>query len=219
MSVLPSPESRRRISGIIVSLFCLLLAGCGISESGAEAFGKAQEALKQTTSWRYTYQIRQLDADTHEERKVEVVCPGRMHMTGQFTYTSGRLPSSSYEFFSLDGIAYQQDNTTRRWFQRKDDRMGPQAVCASLAEGTEAFPFPDFGKLSESGRIEKGAEKTYGGERCQEWRVKFRGGPLAGQDEELCLGLQDHLPRHRISFYGEMTYTDWNDPFVILPPD
>jgi hypothetical protein len=174
--------------------------------------------LKQARSWRYTHLVRQLDPGIREERQVEVVCPSSQHVQGQFTYDAGSTPSSIYESFFLAGTSYDQEFPTRRWIAGKSESLDPGPVCANLAGGKEAFPFPDFSEIAESARFEKGAEKTFGGERCREWRVKFRGGMRRGRDEEICLGLDDYLPRHRVCLFGEMTYSDWNVPFVILPP-
>lgn len=209
---------RKLLSRLSLALALQAMLACAPSVDGSEAFRRAREALKHAQSWRYTYLVRQLDTETREERRVEVVCPSRLHMQGQFTYAPGNTPSSTYDSYFLEGISYDQEYQTHRWIAGKNDILSPEATCQNLAEGKEAFPFPDFGALMISAKIEKGAEKSFGGEKCQEWRAHFRGPALTGRDEEICLGTDDFLPRHRVCLFGEMTYSDWNVPFVILPP-
>src|SRR5713226_9314906 len=94
------------LSGLGLALALQALLSCSTSVDGRESFRRAREALKQTRSWRYNHMVRQFDSDTREERHVEVVCPSSQHMQGQFTYTAGSAPGSTYESYFLAGTSY-----------------------------------------------------------------------------------------------------------------
>lgn len=209
--------------------YALLLAGVAVVVALAAAvyfavrpdparreFELAQQAVRQVQSWRHEHALPSFGG-VREGRVHEVVCPDRQRVTVQFKGTRGdKAVDESSEIYFIQGASYQRDETgvMRRGRQ---DFFNPEPLCLQLARGEDTHPFPPFGKFLKSGIFREGSITTVGGVKCRQWRVLF---PVmqSADNEEVCIGLDDHLPRYRRNLIDKITYSDYNATFAIYPP-
>ena len=94
------------------------------------------------------------------------------------------------------------------------------SACEKLRHGDYLYPLPDYDHLIEHTRITKGAVDTVQGLKCQEWTTTraVSGRFAAAQpldNAQICIGLQDHLPRRIKYENAEYIFYDWNTPIKI----
>jgi hypothetical protein len=101
------------------------------------------------------------------------------------------------------------------------DRVSTAAVqCAKLMQGEYPYPLPNYNRLIMHTKIVKGAIDTVQGSKCQEWTttrvIPGRYAPAQPLDnEQICIGLDDHLPRRIRYEQAEYIFYDWNTPIQI----
>ena len=93
------------------------------------------------------------------------------------------------------------------------------APCEKL-HGEFLYPLPDYDHLIKHTKIIKGAVESVQGMKCQEWTtvhvIPGRFAPAQPFDDaQICIGLDDHLPR-RIKYEKvEYIFYDWNTPIQV----
>ena len=183
--------------------------------SGPDEFRRASEALRNARSWRIEFTGTSAD---HMVLTGEVACP-RVHMVVR------RLtpPSEAFayqEFLVIDDDRFFRESADAEW-RRVEDSWGLENLCAQARGGGGNPRFmPDYPDLLRtSAQIEKGDYKTIGGVECRVWKATHLLKAQDFQNEEICFGVKDHLPRERVTSAGRFLYSNWNEMIEIPLPD
>jgi hypothetical protein len=112
---------------------------------------------------------------------------------------------------------HQSDDS---WRKRYSGGLTANAVCQTLAQGTDSKLLPDIATMIKRRILDKGDKKTVNGVRCREWKVIMRGGPRGLEHDTVCLGLDDHLPYEMtVDWQGSHTlYSDYNSSLQLDLP-
>jgi hypothetical protein len=184
---------------------------------GPGEFERARLALQQATSWRMHYAGGMAGEVVMEG---EVACP-RVHMVRRLIRGNGMEQPEYQEFIVLEEASYRRTEPEGVW-QQVESAWELENLCAQIQRGAEIpLYMPPLHSLVIAGgiRIEKGERKTAGGADCRVWHAKR---PLKideDRNEKICIGVDDHLPRERVTSRGRFTYSAWNEPLEIAPPE
>jgi hypothetical protein len=206
---------------VIYKILFVVLAGLTIwwmfrVKEGEREFRESQQALRQVTSWRQDARIGSQDFE-----KAEIVCPDRGHWIRHVTPKTEGGAASDRTLESVEIGAKSYARSPEKPFEWKSEYVAPvTAACEKLRQGDYLYPFPDYDRLVEHTRISKGAVDTVQGLKCQEWTtapvVPGRFAPPQLPDNvQICIGLDDHLPRRIKYKNAEYIFYDWNTPIRI----
>jgi hypothetical protein len=122
------------------------------------------------------------------------------------------------EEFHIGNLVYQR-KLDDSWAARPTRTVTPNAVCQTLAQGTDSKLFPDLATMIQRGIIEKGDKKMVNDVRCREWKVTLKE-PKGLEHLTVCLGLDDHLPYEMTMDWqhARATYYDYNATFQLDLP-
>jgi hypothetical protein len=146
-------------------------------------FRESQQALRQVTSWRQEARI-----ESRDNQQADIVCPD-----------NGPRPSDA----------------TSQSAQKSGNVAAVTPDCEKLRRSGHVYPLPDYDHLLEHTKIFKGKVDTVQGVKCQEWTttrvISGRFTPAAPFDNaQICIGVDDHLPRRIRYDKAEYIFYDWN---------
>lgn len=157
---------------------------------GAREFRESQQALQLVTSWQQEARVGAEDG-----KPAEIVCTDRGNK---------RSPTD------ISALA-----PIRQSDKGLQDISTVTAQCANLGRGEYLYPLPDYNHLIAHTKIFKGAIDTVHGVECQEWTtvhvIPGRFSPTYPLDDsQICIGLNDHLPRRIKYTNAEYIFDNWN---------
>ena len=179
---------------------------------GEREFRESQQALRLVTSWRQEARIGSQDTE-----QAEIVCPDRGHWLRHAASQSAG--DQTFESFELGPKSYSRSSEKPSAWQ--SEYVAPVTeACEKLRQGDSIYPLPDYDHLVEHTRISKGAVDTVQGLKCQEWTTaRVISGRFASaqplDDAQICIGVNDHLPRRIRYENAEYIFYDWNTPIQI----
>jgi hypothetical protein len=184
---------------------------------GKREFRESQQALRHVTSWR-----QEAREGTQDIEQAEIRCPDHVPDHGS------RAISQSKDGTASDRKLESVENGPKSYFRspREPSEWNSEhvasvtAACEKLMRGEYLYPLPNYDHLIEHTRIFKGAVDTVQGQKCQEWTtVRVIPGRFAPaqplDDAQICIGLDDHLPRRIKYEKAEFIFYDWNTPIQI----
>jgi hypothetical protein len=181
-------------------------------KDGEREFRESQQALRQVTSWRQESRI-----GPQEKEQAEIVCPDHGHWVRHATSQSAG--GQTIESFELGPKSYSRSQEKpSKWIS---EYVAPvTSACEKLRQGHYFYPLPDYDRLLEHTRISKGTVDTVQGLKCQEWTTtRAVSGRFAAaqplENAQICIGLDDHLPRRIKYENAEYIFYDWNAPIQI----
>jgi curved DNA-binding protein CbpA len=184
-----------------------------LPSSGVQEFKRAQEALRQVSSWK---------VQTGEEYSAEVSCPSSARTTQHFRGSPGVSDDFVLEAIVIGNDRYAYNNRSKSWTHDSTGGLGRSGPCVYLQNAQDARGLPPLRKwLNNSSVIEKENLRETPEGKCREWKIVTPGGYSVPSAEYVCLGMKDHLPR----FQGvpgspqETRFYDWNVPIQITAPE
>jgi hypothetical protein len=175
---------------------------------GEREFRESQQALRHVTSWR---QEARVGAQVNQQ--AEIMCSDDERGPG---------PSTSHsKDDAANGVNGPNSHLQPSGNLPDKSETVPKvtAPCEKL-HGEFLYPLPDYDHLIKHTKILKGAVESVQGVKCQEWTtVRVIPGRFAPaqpfDDAQICIGLDDHLPR-RIKYEKvEYIFYDWNTPIQV----
>jgi len=182
---------------------------------GEREFRESQQALRHVTSWR---QEARVGAQVNQQ--AEVMCPDDERGPGQTTSRSKDGAANGVRVESVENGPNSHLQVSGNLPDKSDTVPKVTAPCEKLLHGEFLYPLPDYDHLIKHTKIIKGAVESVQGLKCQEWTtVRVIAGrfapPQPFDDAQICIGLDDHLPR-RIKYEKvEYTFYDWNTPIQV----
>ena len=186
--------------------------------SGEKEFQKTLDAMKQVRSARIATVIDPSPTQ-HMEMSWELVCAQGAYRYQRRIVQSGANPSEvNDDEFHIGSVVYQR-KLDDSWLTRSTRTVTPNAVCQTLAQGTDSKLFPDIATMIQRGILDKGGKKTVNDVPCREWKVTLKN-PKGLEHLTVCLGLDDHLPYEMTMDWqhARATYSDYNSPFQLELP-
>jgi hypothetical protein len=186
-------------------------------------FQRAQEALRQVTSWKVEGRLAASDSSAGEY-VVEVSCPSSERTTRHIRPSASQ---SGAREFTLEEVAIGNDRYTRiswanRWTRLPSVGTAATVACAYLQRLQDAPGLPPLQRwLNGSYVIEKENVRETSDGKCREWKVVTPGGfSSAANTDFVCLGVKDHLPKSQGApgSWAEVRFYDWNVPNEIVAP-
>jgi hypothetical protein len=222
----------------------LAIAGCSKKEEGTASpsmkekieakMGAAAPAVELARAWANMHEAkswrqRMVMEGGKGESLLEVSCPDKEHMTSSM----GRQ--------SFESVHIGADSWARiggKWMKMPATHMGLGMCPGAKTESGSASGggmhssggsgdasgkgLSDAFKEIEKAKITVGGLQTVEGATCQEYLVTLAADPAAGRDKDMstniCIGVDDHLPRRILMDQVTITYWDWNKPVEINPP-
>jgi hypothetical protein len=191
ISDLPNANRQRDRLSVISRILIVVLAAFSFwlmfrVREGEREFRESEQALRHVTSWR---QEARLGAQGIQQ--AEIICPDNSHLQ-----TPGNLPGKS------------------------DTVPEVTAPCEQLLHDELPYPLPHYDHLIKHTKIIKGPVESVQGQKCQEWTtVRVIPGRFAPaqpfDDAQICIGLDDHLPRRIKYDKVEYIFYDWNTPVQV----
>jgi hypothetical protein len=195
ISDLPNAGRQRHRFSVIYTILIVGLAAFSFwlvfrVREGEREFRESQQALRHVTSWRQETRLA-----AHGDQQAEVICSDDKRGPGQTTSPS------------KDGAANLAD--------KSDTVPKLTAPCEKLLHDEFPYPLPDYDHLIKHTKIIKGPVESVQGRKCQEWTtVRVIAGRFAPDqpfdDAQICIGLDDHLPRRIKYDKAEYIFYDWN---------
>ena len=189
--------------------------------SGQGELQKAFDAKKAAHSWRT---ITELKAHPGRalETTTEVSCPDREHIVTT-------LGDARYESIRIGNQAWVRSNNGSWTSQTAGpetypcgDNPGAPAPWAMMNEGRDPVTVVATMAAKMNAQVGRGNVAKVGDASCQQWVVSFQhpGGNGRGLDYTVCIDPGDHLPRQVVMGSGGLvtTYSDWNRPIQVEPP-
>jgi len=206
---------------------CLLIAGAifwGVGQavgpsSGDTEFRKTLEAIQQVKSFRGAY-IESGSGTQHSERIWEVDCNRVIvHQQSHDSQTNTDSPFEMREEEFLVGDQRYVRDRNGSWENAgyAGDRFSAKWYCNNLAQGAERDLLPDLHTMISHAITEKGDKKTVNGVRCREWKFDIRTA-ISSRVGSMCIGVDDHLPYEMTMGGGHYSYSDYNQPIQLEPP-
>ncbi|MGD0823929.1 MAG: hypothetical protein ABR908_05055 [Terriglobales bacterium] len=187
--------------------------------SGEKEFQKSLDAMKQVQTARIATVIDPTPTQ-HMEISWDLVCAQnayryRLHVVQPDQPNNA---GQEQEEFHIGNLVYQR-KLDDSWAARPTRTVTPNAVCQTLAQGTDSKLFPDLATMIQRGIIEKGDKKMVNDVRCREWKVTLKE-PKGLEHLTVCLGLDDHLPYEMTMDWqhARATYYDYNATFQLDLP-
>ena len=182
---------------------------------GEREFRESQQALRHVISWR---QEARVGAQVNQQ--AEIMCPDEERGPGQTTSHSKDGAANAVRVGSVENGPNSHFQPSGNLPDKSEIVPKVTAPCEKLVRGEFLYPLPDYDHLIKHTKIIKGAVESVQGMKCQEWTtVRVIPGRFAPaqpfDDAQICIGLDDHLPR-RIK-YDEFEYIfyDWNTPIQV----
>lgn len=169
--------------------------------NGEADFQRARESLKQVRSFR-----AQMISGDGQVSLLEYECPAT---------SRARLPGK--EEIQIGPEKFYRNANEDDWTRAGEPVEHPGLVCQRLASGQPTEPFPPLAEMARRGVLVQGSVIRVGGVRCREWHVQAVQ-PAGTRQETVCLGLDDFLPLQWKVGGATYTYSDWNKPMEIRPP-
>ena len=183
---------------------------------GQREFRESQQALRTVTSWRQEARI-----GSQNNEQAEIVCPDRGHWLRHVISQSKDGETSDRTFESVEiGLRSYSRSPERPSEWKSEYGATVTATCDKLRRGDYLYPLPDYNHLIERTRISRGAVDTVQGVKCREWTtarvISGRFAPTQPLDNaQICIGVNDHLPRRIRYENAEYIFYDWNTPIQI----
>jgi hypothetical protein len=170
-------------------------------------FRESQQALRQVTSWRQQARI-----ESRDNQQAEIVCPDNGPRQSDATSQS----ASDQRIEPFQNGSKSHSASSEKPSERKPGNAATVTPdCEKLRRSGHVYPLPDYDHLLEHTKIFKGAVDTVQGVKCQEWTttrvISGRFTPAAPFDNaQICIGVDDHLPRRIKYDKAEYIFYDWN---------
>jgi hypothetical protein len=173
---------------------------------GEREFSESQQALRHVTSWRQEARV-----GAQVSQQAEIMCPERGP-----SQTTSHSKDGAANGVTVESVESGPNSSLQPSGNDKSDTV-PEATapCEKLLHGEFLYPLPDYDNLIKHTKIIKGAVESVQGLKCQEWTtVRVIPGRFAPaqpfDDAQICIGLDDHLPRRIKYDKVEYTFYDWN---------
>jgi hypothetical protein len=203
-------------AAVIVGLTASYLFSSG---SGEKEFQETLDAMKQVHAARIVTVIDPTPTQ-HMELSWDLVCAQGAYRYRRHVVQSGAVNNSELndDEFHIGGVVYQR-KLDDSWLARSTRTVTPNAVCQTLAQGTDSKLFPDIATMMQREILDKGDKKTVNDVPCREWKVTLKN-PKGLEHLTVCLGLDDHLPYEMTMDWqhARATYSDYNSPFQLELP-
>ena len=191
-------------------------AACSRPRTGAEAAKRAREAMKQVKSWKVRSADRLQNQPYTVETIKEYVCPSRMRETSSYLNDPGARPYPDAGVnLIIDGTLYIAAAKNPKWERVGGKAWNPLKECAAMASGRDIDTMPPLGNWITRSSIE-GAQRDTRSGRCQEWQLMPS--LIPGEDEIICFGVDDYLPRIYTRGTATIEFFDWNVPIDLEAP-
>jgi hypothetical protein len=209
---------------LVIALFLagMIYYAFYVPGAGERALKRSREAVGHATSWKAQYVSTYTDGRTQSrmEALYEVSCPTSSRFTQNFI---GQV--ASHEDIKTDirmttnGASFFYDSKEDVW--HRDDRAGRnvRTDCEAVARSEDAWLMPPLTLWMRHAFLKKGERRDTGLSYCQEWLVNLPHGPNAPVEQNMiCIGDDDNLPK--VWAKGEVTYRyyDWNVPIEFSAP-
>jgi len=114
-------------------------------------------------------------------------------------------------------VTYVSSSEQPKWTRTSASSPINLPICQAAALGVYFAGLPPFRRWlwKASQTVPGGVHETASG-RCQEWIVLYPDTP--GEDENFCLGVDDHLPRTFRLEGVNYEYSGWNAPIDFPVP-
>ena len=181
---------------------------------GEREFRESQQALRHVTSWR---QEARMGAQVNQQ--AEIMCSDDEREPGPSTFHSKDDAANGVRVESVENGPNSHLQPSGNLPDKSETVPKVTAPCEKL-HGDFLYPLPDYDHLIRHTKIIKGAVESVQGMKCQEWTtVRVIPGRFAPaqpfDDAQICIGLDDHLPR-RIKYEKvEYIFYDWNTPIQV----
>ncbi len=212
----------RTYKGLAFAVAAVLVMGAGYwmlsPGGGPEEFAKAMKALGEAKSWRIAYSGR-ASGGIKVELKAEVSCP-EVHLIRRVIDEVGGTTLKYQEFYVRGEQDWLYRETADEDWRKVEDLWELEHLCAQ-AKGGGGDPrfMPSFDTLLRGrSNLEKGDRKTVSGVPCRVWRVNYLLAAEKYQNEDLCIGVKDHLVHERVTQDGTFVYSDWNQEVPMKIP-
>lgn len=194
--------------------------------TGKAELQRSFDTKKEVKSFRMKT-VLQLHPGRPLETIVDVSCPDRERFTttiGDKAFHAVRIGNKAY-VEQKDGSWTTQETPAAGW-SPCGDNPGEPAPWAVMNEGRD--PATVLAKMADSAEIVRGSFAATPAGNCQQWIVNLNmpGGSAHGHGNNglhytVCIDPGDHLPRSVIMGSGGVvtTYSDWNQPVKIDPPN
>jgi hypothetical protein len=177
---------------------------------GEREFRESQQALRHVTSWRQEARV-----GAQGIQQAEIICPDDERGPGQTTSHSKDGAANSMRVESVETGPDSPPRTSGDVPDKSETIPQVTAPCEKLLHDELLYPLPDYDHLIKHTKIIKGAVDSVQGLKCQEWTtVRVIPGRFAPaqpfDDAQICIGLDDHLPRRIKYDKVEYIFYDWN---------
>ncbi len=182
---------------------------------GEREFRESQQALRHVTSWR---QEARVGAQVNQQ--AEVMCSDDERGPDMSASHSKDGAAIGVRVQSVENGPSSHLRVSGNLPDKSDNVRKVTAPCEKLLHGEFPYPLPDYDHLIKHTKIIKGAIESVEGLNCQEWTtVRVIPGRFAPaqpfDDAQICIGLDDHLPRRVRYEKVEYIFYDWNTPIQV----
>jgi hypothetical protein len=177
---------------------------------GEREFRESQQALRHVTSWR---QDARVGAQVNQQ--AEVMCPDDERGAGQPTSDPKDGAANGARVESAENVPNSHLQPSGNLPDKSETVPKVTTPCKKLLHDGFLYPLPDYDHLIKHTKIIKGAVESVQDLKCQEWKtvriVPGRFAPAQPFDNaQICIGLEDHLPRRIKYDKVEYIFYDWN---------
>jgi hypothetical protein len=215
ISELPNANRQRDRLPAIYKILIVALAAFAFwlmfrVREGEREFRESQQALRHVTSWR---QEARVGAQVNQQ--AEIMCPDDERGPDQTTSHSKDGAANGVRVESVKNGPNSHLQTSGNLPDKSETAPKVTAPCEKLLHDEFLYPLPDYDHLIKHTKIIKGAVESVQGLKCQEWTtVRVIAGRFAPaqpfDDAQICIGLDDHLPRRIKYDKVEYIFYDWN---------
>jgi hypothetical protein len=213
ISDLPNASRQRDRHFVIYKILIVVLAAFSFwlmfrVREGEREFRESQQALRHVTSW------RQQARGSQGNQQAEIICPDDERGPGQTTHSKDGA-ANGVRVESVEDGTNSRLQTPGNPPDKSETVRKVTAPCEKLLHDEFPYPLPDYDHLIKHTKIIKGAVESVQGLKCQEWTtVRVIPGRFAPaqpfDDAQICIGLDDHLPRRIKYDKVEYIFYDWN---------
>jgi hypothetical protein len=182
-------------------------------ELGVAELQRSQNAVLQTTSWRFDSTGN--SGGIESARTVEVTCPGDKRESTHYHSQDGRNGSSTIITYQGEIFSKINDDPWER--SAPPEGTVPLNVCGTNAPINISGLY-NIGELKLRGKLTKKDRREIDGVKCQWWDADFGYQWPPVPNYSVCIAPDTHLPR-QINFTGNtIRFSGWNSTEV-QPPD
>ena len=237
----------RRVWALAVAAGVLLaIAGCSKKEEGTATpslkekmeakVGAAAPMVELARAWSNmhdakSWRERMVMTGKNGETLLEVSCPDKEHMTSSMGRQSFESVHVGNDSWARIGGNWMKMPATHAGMGMgmcpgaKTEGGGASGGGMSSSGGSSGGSgknATDIFKQLEKAKITVGGLQTVEGSTCQEYIVTLAADPASGRDKDMntniCIGVDDHLPRRMLMDQMTITWWDWNKQVDINPP-